>query len=217
MRSTILNELAKIENKGRNEYIQKTNLRKEIEMVLKSFFYANRTHLPENPYPEITKRFRQIEVRVRRQKQANILDNLINENKFAFSCLTVTTQLPIKLFNMTILSSSRINKNDKSLTIYGLKHVINGISDIYWIESIYFILSPILCSVKTTMDQCILTKISLISSPIFFSDSYESLVQLSTQHILYTHLFPEKKQSKNVRIWPYFICNKEIDIYNYVG
>ena len=62
-RSAILKALVQIEKKSLVEYVHKNNVREEMEKLMKSFFDKNREYLPENPYPEITKRLRHTEVR----------------------------------------------------------------------------------------------------------------------------------------------------------
>lgn len=61
--SAVFEALQKIENKALRDYVAKNNIKHEMQNLLKAFFNPSRVHLPENPYPEITKRFRQIEVR----------------------------------------------------------------------------------------------------------------------------------------------------------
>lgn len=45
------------------DYVKQHAIKSEIGSLFAAFFDRRREHLPENPYPEITKRFRQIEVR----------------------------------------------------------------------------------------------------------------------------------------------------------
>ena len=136
--------------------------------------------------------------------------------------------MPIKLCNKIILSCSNskneaessanhidLDANDK-IKVFGFEHVIAGISDICWIESICKVLQPILSPAQTSLDQCFIHKISLISSPAFFYDSHSFLKILSTKHVLFSHLFPRNKQRAN-DIWPHFMANGQIDIFQHVG
>ena len=61
--SPILKAVGKIENQSIRDFLATNDLRGEMEHVMKGFFNKERLVLPENPYPELTKRFRQIEVR----------------------------------------------------------------------------------------------------------------------------------------------------------
>ena len=62
-KSAILKALEQVETKSLVEYVHKNDVCEEMEKLMKSFFDKNREYLPENPYPEITKRLRHTEVR----------------------------------------------------------------------------------------------------------------------------------------------------------
>ena len=62
-KSAALDEVETIEKKIIQEYVDENRIKQEIGSLFAAFFDRKREHLPENPFPEITKRFRQIEVR----------------------------------------------------------------------------------------------------------------------------------------------------------
>ena len=61
--SPALDTVQTIEDRIILEYVKENTIKSEIGSLFAAFFDRRREHLPENPYPEITKRFRQIEVR----------------------------------------------------------------------------------------------------------------------------------------------------------
>eukprot|EP01083_Nonionella_stella_P079221 217168_1 len=233
LNSATLNSLEKIENEALQEYIKKNDLRGEMENMMKPFFDKNRRYLPENPYPEITKRLRQTEVRFRWRKCLQIVNQVIDQNNKSFesSSSTIIKLVPMKLFNKVILSCSRPppnNTNDSDdkantsptpeepIKMYAFKNVMNGVSEIHWIESICALLKPILSPIETMMDQCSINKISLISSPIFFYNPRTFLETLASEHVAFSHLFP-RHRTKSFESWPYFMANGQIEIYHHVG
>jgi len=101
--------------------------------------------------------------------------------------------------------------------VFGFEHVISGISDIYWIESICAVLEPIIAPIETTLDQSQIHKISLLSSPIFFADTFEFMQSVARESVLFSHLFPQQRRSKKKRAWPFFMANGQIDVFHHVG
>merc|ERR1719474_1739272 len=104
--SAILNALDKIENKALLDYIEQNDIRAQMQTLMNDFFDNKRQYLPENPYPELTKRFRQIEENIRWQRAVEVVNDAIDCNLqlFHLSTSTVTKLVPIKLFGKIILS-----------------------------------------------------------------------------------------------------------------
>ena len=264
--SAILSALDKIENKALLDYIEENDIRAQMQTLMNGFFDKKRAYLPENPYPEITKRFRQIEENIRWQRSLDVVHDVIDANLqlFHLSTCKETKLVLIKVFGKIIQSSSKIKekeedkpapnpmhstlglnldesddnddlqsndndsddddksekaspKKEEKFKVFGFEHVISGISDVYWIECICKALKDIINPIDTTLDQCSIHKISLISSPVFFADSYEFLDSLSREHVLFAHLFPRSRKINGGRSWPYFMANGNIDIYHHVG
>ena len=78
--SAILSALDKIENEALLDYIKENDIRAQMQTLMNGFFDKKRAYLPENPHPEITKRFRQIEENIGWQRSLDVVHDVIDAN-----------------------------------------------------------------------------------------------------------------------------------------
>jgi len=106
--SSILKTVDAIESDAVQEYVNANDIEQELASILNAFFDAQRDTLPENPFPEITKRFRLTEARVRREKCQSIVNSTMNQNAELFrqSPTTQKQEIPMQLFGKTFVSVS---------------------------------------------------------------------------------------------------------------